>query len=244
MTELSLLHAIETRSGLINEESHAVLGADTEQRTHALIELARNSIQRQDTDLLEAVFVGCAGVPADFASHRYVMQNEEALREELSTVRADVMSAFVEADPRRAAECLTRYAGHRSEWFFRGDHFASTFAIRALCRLGDSPEDRAFLSKVFPHALRKAAAELMDGESGFMELARDAAALLTKLGADPAHAADVDAAAQAIIRGLRESSGSAEHIAIYERALPTIASASPERPASKPVRGKPASHDR
>lgn len=247
MAELSLVRAIEKRSGLISDDYVTAQVAEVEKRVNSLIELANTSIQRRDAVLLEAAFVSFAGVPLDFRSQHHVTW-DDTLRDDLGRARSDVIAAFIESDPRRAADCLTRYAGHDSESFFQGDCssscFASALAIRAMSRLGDTPEDLAFIRTTFPHALRHAASVLMGGGSENLELARDAAALLEKLGSDPATAADVDAAAGAIISGLRESSGSAEHIAIYERVLPASASGSPQRPVPKRARGKPASHDR
>lgn len=247
MTELSLVRAIETRSGLISDDYATVQVAESEKRAHSLIELASTSIQRRDAVLLEAAFVGFAGVPLDFRSQHYVIWNDD-LRRDLSRARADVMAAFIETDPRRAADCLTRYAGHESGTFFQGDCQsdcdAATGAVRALCRLGDTPEDLAFIRTTFPQALRHVASALMEGGSRTLELARDAAALLEKLRSDPATGADVDAAARAIVSGLRERRGRAEHIAIYEGVLPASGSGSPKRPVSNRARSKPASHEK
>ena len=103
MTELSLVRAIEKRSGLISDDYAAVQVAEAVKRVNSLIELANTSIQRRDAVLLEAVFISFAGVPLDFRSQHYVIR-DDALRRDLSRARADVMAAFIETDPRRAAD--------------------------------------------------------------------------------------------------------------------------------------------
>lgn len=241
MTDFSLTHAVEVRQ----ERTAAVHVAETELRVTHLIDLAKDAIKQREPALIEAVFTGFAGVPMDYSVKDETLWNG-ALRNDIDKVRTELIATFIDADPRRAAECFNRYIGHGSEnpGFFNAECFASEFVMRALRNLGDTPDELAFVRKVFTRALKDVASVLMmDRDAEIPHLADDAAAILKKLRAVPAYADDVDAATRAIIRGLRQSDAKPEHIAIYQQVSPATMRHAPERPKRKRDRSKAASHD-
>lgn len=236
MTDFPLTHAVEQTA----RKTNAVLVAESEIRITRLIHLAREAMDRREPALLEAVFAGFAGTAMDYCAKDQSLWNG-ALRQNFDKVQANLVATFIDTDPRRAAECFNRYIENDSDGFFNVEGFASEYVLRALRRLGDTPEELAFVRSVFTRALGDFARILMaDRDADLPQLARDTAAILTKLRAVPDYAADVDAATSVIIRSLRQNKASADHIALFERVSPTFA---PSRPTMKSKRGKAASHD-
>lgn len=236
MTDFPLTHAVEQTASKTN----TILVAESENRVTRLIDLAREAMDRREPALLDAVFAGLAGAAVDYCAKDQALWND-ALRQNFDKVHGELVATFIDANPRRAAECFNRYIGHDCDGFFNVEGFASEYVLRALRRLGDTPEELAFVRTVFTRALGDFARILMtDRDTDLPQLADDTAAILTKLRAVPDYAADVDAATGVIIRSLRDSKASADHIALFGRISPTFP---PSRPTMKSKRGKAASHD-